>query len=253
MTIKKVVEGYRLESKKPAETWALIKQGPKRRSGNDRFSFLNGREKPSNAFKTYINRKEKTMKYLMMIAVALVYFLPGQAHADSIADQISAVHRMEANTLDRLYKEKPDTRREIRNSVGYAVFSSGSLAVLWVSAGYGHGVAHSNHEDRDTYMKMATIGGGIGLGAKDYNTVFVFHDAGAFRDFVTTGLDLSGTADMAAKAGANGGAASGGADVLARTNVYQMTDSGLMAQAMIQGTKYWRDDTLNNSQLSDAR
>jgi lipid-binding SYLF domain-containing protein len=197
--------------------------------------------------------KEKAMKYLMMIAVALVYFLPARAHAESTTDQISAVHRMESNTLERLYKEKPDTRREIRNSVGYAVFSSGELAVLWVSAGYGHGVAHSNHESKDTYMKMATIGGGIGLGAKDYNTVFVFHDASAFNSFITTGLDLSGTADMAAKAGSNGGAASGGADVLARTNVYQMTDSGLLAQAMIQGTKYWRDDTLNNARLSEAQ
>lgn len=193
------------------------------------------------------------MKYLMMIAVALVYFLPVQARAESVADQITAVHRMEDDTLARLYKEKPDTRREIRNSVGYAVFSSGSLAVLWVSAGYGHGVAHNNRDDRDTYMKMATIGGGIGLGAKDYNTVFVFHDPAAFQDFITTGLDLSGTADMAAKAGSNGGAASGGADVLARTNVYQMTDSGLLAQAMIQGTKYWRDDTLNNAKLSEAQ
>lgn len=193
------------------------------------------------------------MKYLMMIAIALVYFLPVQAHAQGNADQITAVHRMEDNTLARLYREKPETRSEIRNAVGYAVFSSGELAVLWISAGYGHGVAHSNHEDRDTYMKMATIGGGIGLGAKDYNTVFVFHDAGAFHDFINTGLDLSGTADVAAKAGSNGGAASGGADVLARTNVYQMTDSGLLAQAMIQGTKYWRDDTLNNSKLSEAQ
>jgi len=192
-------------------------------------------------------------KYLLTIALALVYFLPAQAHADSTAQQVSAIHKMEDNTLARLYREKPEVRREISNAAGYAVFSSGELAVLWVSAGYGHGIAHSNHEDSDTYMKMATIGGGLGLGVKDYNTVFVFHDAAAYRNFVANGLDLSGTADVAAKAGPNGGAASGGADVLAGTHVYQLTDSGLLAQAMIQGTKYWRDDTLNRAQLSDAQ
>ena len=192
------------------------------------------------------------MKYLVMIAVALVYFLPVQARAQSNADEISAIHKMENDTLARLYAERPGTRNEIRDAVGYAVFSSGELALFWVSAGYGHGIAHSNAGGSDTFMKMAKVGVGLGLGAKDFNTVFVFHDPSAFHDFVTTGLDLSGTADVAAKAGTNGGSFSGGADVLAKTNVYQLTDSGLMAQAMLQGTKYWRDDTLNNARLSDA-
>src|ERR1035437_8575932 len=39
------------------------------------------------------------------------------------------------------------------------------------------------------------------------------------------GLDLSGTADVAAKAGPNGAAVSGGADVLAGVHVYQLTDT----------------------------
>ena len=192
------------------------------------------------------------MKYLIMIAVALVYFLPVQARAQSNADQISAIHKMEHDTLARLYAERPGTRSEIRDAVGYAVFSSGELAILWVSAGYGHGIAHSNSGGNDTFMKMAKVGVGLGLGAKDFNTVFVFHDPAAFHNFITTGLDLSGTADVAAKAGTSGGSFSGGADVLAKTNVYQLTDTGLMAQAMLQGTKYWRDDILNNARLSDA-
>ena len=191
------------------------------------------------------------MKYLMMVAVALMYLLPAAAQA-SPADQTTVIHRMESDTLTRLYREKPDTQREIKDAVGYAVFSSGELAVLWVSAGYGHGVAHSNHDGKNTYMKMATAGVGLGLGAKDFNTVFIFHDASAYNSFITTGLDLSGTADVAAKAGTNGGAVSGGADVLAGVQVYQLTNSGLLAQAMIRGTKYWRDDSLNGEKLSEA-
>ncbi len=175
------------------------------------------------------------------------------AHAETVGEQVSAIHKMENDTLNRLYREKPDTAREVKQAAGYAVFSTGELAVVWVSGGYGHGIAHSNKGDKDTYMKMAKAGVGLGLGAKDYNTVFVFHDPAAFHDFITTGLDLSGTADVAAKAGTNGAAASGGADILPGVNVYQMTDSGLLAQAMVQGTKYWRDDTLNDAKLSDAQ
>ncbi len=193
------------------------------------------------------------MKYVMMIAAVLAYLLPTAARADSTAEQISTIHKMEADTLARLYKEKPDAEREIRDAAGYAVFSSGELAVVWVSAGYGHGIAHSNQDTKDTYMKMAKAGVGLGLGAKDFNTVFIFHEPGAFHSFITTGLDLSGTADVAAKADTNGGAASGGADILAGVRVYQLTDSGLLAQAMVQGTKYWLDDTLNNAKMSAAQ
>jgi lipid-binding SYLF domain-containing protein len=189
-------------------------------------------------------------KYLMMIAIALVYLLPVAARAASVPDQIDAVHKMESHTLSRLYKERPETAKEIANSVGYAVFSSGELAVIWVSAGYGHGIAHSNNDGNDTYMKMAKAGVGLGIGAKDFNTVFIFHDPAAYHSFITTGLDLSGTADVAAKAGTDGAAASGGADVLPGVRVYQLTDSGIVAQAMLQGTKYWRDDTLNDAKLS---
>ena len=75
--------------------------------------------------------------------------------------------------------------------------------------------------------------------------MFVFHDEKSFNDFVTTGLDLTGTADAAAKVGEKGDAIGGAADVLPGVRIYQITDSGLIAQAMVQGTKYWRDDTLN--------
>src|SRR4051794_4908263 len=94
--------------------------------------------------------------------------------APTPAEQISAIRRMESNTLNKLYRESPQAQNEIKNSVGYAVFSSGELALMWLSAGYGHGIAHDISSGEDTFMKMAKAGVGLGLGAKDYNTVFVF-------------------------------------------------------------------------------
>jgi lipid-binding SYLF domain-containing protein len=193
------------------------------------------------------------MKYLIMIAMALVYFLPVPAQASSTADQIAAINKMEADTLARLYKENPDTQRQIKDAVGYAVFSSGELAVLWLSGGYGHGVAHDNRDGKDTYMEMAKAGVGLGLGAKEFNTVFVFHEPKAFHDFIATGLDLSGTADVAAKQDQKGKSLSGGADVLPGVRVYQLTDSGLLAEGMIQGNKYWRDDALNKESPGNGK
>jgi len=189
----------------------------------------------------------KTTTAAALLLSAAFAFAPIAAHATSPQEERAAVHKMEDDTLSRLYAARPDTRQEIQNAAGYAVFSSGSLAIIWVSAGYGHGLAHDNRNGQETYMEMATAGVGLGLGAKDFNTVFVFHDPKALHDFVTTGLDLSGNADAAAKSGTKGGAAGGSADVLNGVRIYQLTDTGLLAQAMLQGTKYWRDSDLNGT------
>lgn len=188
------------------------------------------------------------MKHIAIILAVFTYvatFPAFSAVPSTFAEQRAGIQKMEDETLARLYKERPETVKEIEEAVGYAVFSSGSLALVWVSGGYGHGVAHDNRSNKDIYMHMASAGVGLGLGAKDYNTVFVFHDASAFYDFTTTGLDLTGTADAAAKVGEKGDAIGGAADVLPGVRIYQLTDSGLMAQAMLQGTKYWRDEELN--------
>jgi lipid-binding SYLF domain-containing protein len=192
------------------------------------------------------------MKYLIMLAALLVALAPTPAPAASVGAQISAIHDMEDNALTRLYRESPATRDEIRQAVGYAVFSSGEIAVLWVSAGFGHGVAHDNTDGKETFMKMARAGVGVGLGAKDFNTIFVFNNREAYNSFVTTGLDLSGTADAAAKSGTSGAAVSGAANIMAGVRVYQLTNTGLLAQAMLQGTKYWRDDELSGEKVSSV-
>lgn len=184
-------------------------------------------------------------KLFMTLAVAAALMIPVAAHAETAAGKRAAILQMKDDSLSKLYELHPDAAREIAGAAGYAVFDSGSLAIMWVSGGYGHGVAHNNQSGEDHYMEMATAGVGLGLGVKNYNTIFVFHDANAFHDFTTTGLDLSAHADAAAKVGDKGAAATGAADILPGVRVYQITDNGLMAQAMLQGTKYWLDDELN--------
>lgn len=130
-------------------------------------------------------------KFLMTALLAGALMVPVAANAATVAEKQNSIQKMESETLDKLYKLNPDAQREIAGAVGTAVFDSGSLALMWISGGYGHGVAHDNRNGADTYMEMAT------------------------------------------------------ADVLPGVRIYQMTDNGLMAQAMIQGTKYWSDDDLN--------
>ena len=53
---------------------------------------------------------------------------------------------------------------------------------------------------------MVSVGGGLGLGVKDYDVVFVFETEKAPAQFLDSGWEGSGQADAAAKAGEKGGA-----------------------------------------------
>jgi lipid-binding SYLF domain-containing protein len=189
---------------------------------------------------------------LFIIALALAFAIPAQAQAANRDQQRTEIQRMKADVLDKLYRAEPQAQRQISKAAGYAVFSSADVAAIFVSGSLGHGVAHNNSNKDETYMQMASAGVGLGLGVKDFKTVFIFGDKKAYHDFVTTGLDLSGNVDVAVKGGQNGGAVTGAVEVMPSVRVYQMTESGLLAQVMLKGTKYWRDDDLNNYDQTSA-
>jgi lipid-binding SYLF domain-containing protein len=147
--------------------------------------------------------------------------------------------------LQKLYAEKPSTREELKSAKGYAVFSSMGVNVLLVSTENGDGILHNNSTGKDTYMKMFSAGGGLGMGVKDFIVVFVFHTDKAMTDFQQSGWDFSGQADANAETSTQGAGAETAATVMPGTTLYQITKAGLALQATLQGTKFWADDDLN--------
>lgn len=162
----------------------------------------------------------------------------------TVAEKQQAILDMQDNALARLYTEKPDTRSQIRDAAGYAVFTNANINVFFVAAGTGYGVVNNNMTGAKTYMNMAEGGVGLGLGAKDYRVVMVFHTQKAMSYFIENGWTVGGNADVAAKAG-NKGASAEGEGYLGNVTVYTMTESGLTLQATVKGTKFWVDKELN--------
>ena len=92
---------------------------------------------------------------------------------------------------------------------------------------------------------MISAGAGLGMGVQDYRVVFVFEIPKALEEFVNSGWQASTEADAEAK-GKKGGAAYSGATAIAPgVWVYQITKEGLALQLTLQGTKYYKDDALN--------
>ena len=122
---------------------------------------------------------------------------------------------MRNEVLADLYKVRPEAKARIAAAPGYAVFSNASVNIIFASFGGGYGVATDNKTNKPIFMKMAEIGIGLGVGAKDFRAIFIFNTPAALERFVDYGWEAGGHANAAAKAGDKG--ASAGGEVLIET------------------------------------
>jgi len=143
-------------------------------------------------------------------------------------------------TLKTLFEDSEKAVALYEKAYGWAVFDNLKLA-LGVSGGGGNGVAEEKETGEKTYMKMGTVGIGIGLGGHTYQVVFLFQDETTFRNFVDKGWQ----ADTGAAAVAGTEAVEGKAAFTNGLAIYQLTEQGLMLHADIAGTKYWKNKKLN--------
>ena len=185
---------------------------------------------------------------LRIVAPVLVVTLlaAGLSSAKDSPDQKrQKTRKMAAQTLKDLYKMEPTSQEAIKKSAGYAVFNNMGTNLLLLSTARGAGIAVSSKTKQETFMKMISAGAGLGLGVKDYRVVFVFQTDKALAQFLDSGWSGSAQTDAAAKAGKEGAAYSGAVEVAPDVWVYQITKNGVALQLTLQGTKYYKDDDLN--------
>ncbi len=194
------------------------------------------------------------MKLQTLFLAAIVMLAGCSAQGDTASQQQASIQKMRSETLNKLYALQPEAGSDIQHAKGYAVFANNSSKILLFGFGSGYGVVRNNATGKDTYMKMAQGGAGLGMGIKQQRTVLVFHDKAALETFIRQGYMVGADANAAAKyddkgiapiAASTSGVASDTASLPSKVNVYDLTEKGLAAQAMINGYKYWPDDALN--------
>jgi lipid-binding SYLF domain-containing protein len=188
-------------------------------------------------------------QFLVLLFSAALLAIPLSSHAlfgkDDPDEQREELQEARSAALAKLYKEKPQARDEIKSAKGYAVFSSIGVNLFVVATERGGGILRDHRSGKDTYMKMFSAGGGIGMGVKDFSVIFIFHTVAAMEDFQSAGWDFSGKADANAESEDKGMGAEAAVTVVPGTTIYQLTDAGLALQATLQGTKFWADEDLN--------
>ena len=180
--------------------------------------------------------RRKAGLFLVLLIVATPWFA---ASAASRAEKRADIDAMARESLDRLFENRPKARRLHARAVAYAVFSNIKVSLV-ITGGGGRGVAVDMAGGR-TYMNMATGGLNLGLGGQKYQVVFLFEDRPTFERFLDQGWEAEGSASAVA------GTKGTNAEVSFRNGVavFQMTEAGLMLQADLSGTKYWKSKKLN--------
>src|SRR6516225_5801983 len=135
-------------------------------------------------------------------------------------EERTEIRQMVQDTLTRLYKAQPAAKAAVEKGYGYAVFSNTGVKILLA---------------------------GLGIGVKKFRVVFVFDNQKAFDNFVNSGWEFGGQTSAAAKTSPEkGGSMEGAASVSEGVWMYQLTDKGLALEITAKGTKYSKDDDLNN-------
>jgi lipid-binding SYLF domain-containing protein len=203
---------------------------------------------------------------------------------DSIPEKRSEVRKQRDQMLGDLYANKPDLKAKVRRAAGYATFNQKDINLFLLASGNGYGVVVNNKTGQETFMRVASLGGGLGLGVKDLRVVFIFNDPKVMEQFVASGWQFGGKADAAAKYKDTGvsaeqnvkanvdfkaGTVAAGSSTDARASagdtkqaglavggpmeIYQFTESGLSLQATVAGTKYWKDGKLNQASAKSEK
>ena len=155
------------------------------------------------------------------------------------------VREMAQDALAALYETAPGTRRAIDGAAGYAVFSTFGVKLFFAGGTTGKGMVVNKRTQRQTFMKMVQVQGGLGFGVNQNRLIFVFTTEKALRTFIDQGWEFGGQANLSAMAGGKGGMLSGAAAVAPGVYLYQLTDTGLSATLTVSGTKFFKDADLN--------
>ena len=169
----------------------------------------------------------------------------GVPNESKIIQARQQVREMAQDALATLYEVAPGTRRVIERAAGYAVFSTFGVKLFFAGGTTGKGMVVNKRTQRQTFMKMVQVQGGLGFGVNQNRLIFVFTNEQALRNFINQGWEFGGQANLSAMAGGQGTQFSGAAAVSPGVYLYQLTNTGLSATITVSGTKYFKDTDLN--------
>lgn|SRR5574344_903892 len=197
--------------------------------------------------------KKFLLKVLTCLTIVSTLVVPTAFAKESLSAKRAELENKCTETLQKLYDKKPNAKRVIANSAGYAVFANSGYKLGLLGSSHGRGMAFNNHTGEKIYMRMNEFTVGLGLGAKEYAMVFVFPNQSAWKNFTEKKWEYGGKADASATDGVNGGSIEGAVYGGDGVWVYELTTKGLTLEMNLKGTRYYKDDGMYPKKAKKAK
>ena len=181
----------------------------------------------------------------VVMGATLAGALPASGFAATKEENQAEVRKAAQEALAAVYKVQPAARKAVESAAGYAAFSNFGMKILLAGTGTGKGMAVNNKTKAVTYMKMAEVQAGLGIGIKKFQLVWVFETAQALNNFVNSGWEIGAQATASAKTGDKGASYQGAVAVAPGVWLYQVSGDSLALELTAKGTKYYKDADLN--------
>lgn len=178
-------------------------------------------------------------------ALTFVLMIATTANAADADEQRRQIDKLSVDTLERLYAKYPHAESVINNCYAWATLSNSGVKVLFIGSSHGRGLAYNNQTGEKVYLRMKELSAGIGLGAKEYNLIFLLANRDAWENFIIGKTRFGFGAEASADDGISGGTIEGADYVAPGVWVFQMTTKGLTLEATLKGTKIYKDKNLN--------
>ncbi len=194
-----------------------------------------------------MNKFMKKMATCMMTALVLCLMTGAvlAADADKVVKERAEIDELSAKALENLYEKVPSAERVIENCYAYATLSNTGIKLGILGDAHGRGLAVNNETGERLYMRVKEMGGGLGLGVKEYDLIFVIGTETAWNSFISGDIKFASAAEAAAGDGVTGDSIEGASIAANGVWVYQVTKKGLTLDASIKGTKIYPDKKLN--------
>ena len=188
--------------------------------------------------KKYIN--------LFIVVLALV-FLSGclSPSGNNFAEQKENAQIMREDAVKHFIKSDVRFRALIQNAAGYAIFNATGVDLFLFSSESGWGVLYNRQDDHYKYMKLYSIGAGLGLGVRDFRSLYVFNTEKDIQYFLDHGWFLGAQANAALKFDYGGAGAAVAYEISPGITLYKLNKTAVILHATIQGTKIWGNSDLN--------
>jgi lipid-binding SYLF domain-containing protein len=165
-----------------------------------------------------------------------------EAKEENLEQRREELLTMAEETIDDLSDRNEAAARLLDRAHGWAVLDTTKGGFIVTGAG-GTGVAKEKGSNEEVFMHVGGAGIGAVGGVANYKLVLLFDDETTFEEFVD-GEWQAGAAAQAI-AGDEAGAVSEDEGFIDGAAVYRVDEGGLIAQAELQGMRFWPSDRLN--------